>query len=149
MKTSTYKIKGLTNGYIASRDINFNGKTEIELATGLTYDEARKKLVSFLYSDYDSMNVLERCENETDYLKFYHSGLISEMANELGISEEEYFDTHKNQLEIMYQKKCGRFEKFTGPGIYSNGQTSCCLLLADTDDSYEHDSRYYSIVEEI
>ena len=41
----TYKIIGKTNGYIANRDIHFNGKTEITLETGLTLKEAQKKLL--------------------------------------------------------------------------------------------------------
>lgn len=49
----TYKVTGKTNGWIAQRDINFNGKTEINLAENLTLEEAREKLADFFYKDYD------------------------------------------------------------------------------------------------
>jgi hypothetical protein len=48
----TFKITGSTNGYIASRDIIFNGKTQITLATGLSLEQARKKLDDFFLEDY-------------------------------------------------------------------------------------------------
>jgi len=48
----TFKIIAKTNGYIASRDIVFNGKTEVELESNLTYEDAIKKLESFFYDDY-------------------------------------------------------------------------------------------------
>ena len=40
----TYRIIGSTNGYIASRNIEFNGKTEIEIETGLSIEDAKSKL---------------------------------------------------------------------------------------------------------
>ena len=48
----TYKIIGHTNPYIAQRDIHFNGKTTITLATGLTLKDAQKKLLQFFNEDY-------------------------------------------------------------------------------------------------
>ena len=48
----TYKIIGQTNHYIAQRDIHFNGKTTITLATGLTLKEAHQKLLEFFNEDY-------------------------------------------------------------------------------------------------
>lgn len=42
-----YKIVGRTNGWIASRDIHFNGKTEITIESNLTLREAQKKLLDF------------------------------------------------------------------------------------------------------
>ena len=48
----TYKISGHTNGYIASRDINFNGKCDIDFETGLTLKEAQEKLLDFFNEDY-------------------------------------------------------------------------------------------------
>ena len=41
----TYRIKSRTNGYIASRDAAFSGKTEVTITNGLTMKEARKKLL--------------------------------------------------------------------------------------------------------
>lgn len=61
----TYKITGSTNGYIASRDIEFNGKTKITIATNLTLEQAREKLDDFFYSDYDySHDQFETSYNE-------------------------------------------------------------------------------------
>ena len=48
----TYKIIGQTNPYIAQRDIHFNGKTTITLATRLTLKEAQQKLLQFFNEDY-------------------------------------------------------------------------------------------------
>ena len=48
----TYRIIGKTNGWIAQRDIRFNGKTMITLATGLTLKEAHKKMLQFFNEDY-------------------------------------------------------------------------------------------------
>lgn len=48
----TYKIIGHTNPYIAKRDIHFNGKTTITLATGLTLKEAQQNLLQFFNDDY-------------------------------------------------------------------------------------------------
>ncbi len=48
----TYKICGRTNGYIANRDILFNGKCDIDIETGLTLKEAQKKLLDFFNEDY-------------------------------------------------------------------------------------------------
>ena len=40
-----YKIIGRTNPYIAQRDIHFNGKVCIIIASGLTLKEAQQKLL--------------------------------------------------------------------------------------------------------
>lgn len=50
----TYKIIGKTNGYIAQRDINFNGKTEIVIESGLTLKEAQDKLLDMFNEDYET-----------------------------------------------------------------------------------------------
>lgn len=64
----TYKIIGSTNGYIASRDIHFNGKTQIELASGLSLEDAISKLDEFFSEDYgyshDSFEVSYNEETE-------------------------------------------------------------------------------------
>lgn len=49
-----YKITGKTNGYIASRDINFNGKCEIVIESGMTLREAQEKLLDMFNHDYDT-----------------------------------------------------------------------------------------------
>lgn len=53
-KIKKYKITGKTNGYIANRDIHFNGKKEIVIEKGLTLQEAQKKLLKFFNQDYDT-----------------------------------------------------------------------------------------------
>lgn len=52
----TYKITGNTNGYIAARDINFNGKTEIVLKSGLSLKDAQAELLNMFNSDYENEN---------------------------------------------------------------------------------------------
>jgi len=49
-----YKIVGRTNGWIANRDIHFNGKTEITIESNLTLREAQKKLLKLFNKDYDT-----------------------------------------------------------------------------------------------
>ena len=48
-----FKIVGKTNGYIAGRDILFNGKTEITLADNLSLKEAQRKLLSMFNDCYE------------------------------------------------------------------------------------------------
>lgn len=50
----TYRIVGKTNGWIASRDIDFNGKTNITIEEGLTLKEAQEKLMDMFNSDYET-----------------------------------------------------------------------------------------------
>ena len=49
----TYCIKGKTNGYIASRDVDFKGKTEVVFESGLTLREAQKMLLEWANRDLD------------------------------------------------------------------------------------------------
>ena len=49
----TYKIIGRTNGWIAQRDIHFNGNTCITLCSGMTLREAQERLLEFFNKDYD------------------------------------------------------------------------------------------------
>ena len=51
---TTYRIVGKTNGWIASRDFAFNGKTERIFDTGLSLAEAKSKLLCWLNSDYET-----------------------------------------------------------------------------------------------
>ena len=48
----TFKITGRTNGWIAARDLNFNGRTEITLVNGMTLKQAQEKLLDFYNEDY-------------------------------------------------------------------------------------------------
>lgn len=50
----TYSIIGRTNGYIASRDANFNGKTEVVIEEGLSLKEAQRILLDMFNTDYDT-----------------------------------------------------------------------------------------------
>lgn len=53
----TYKITGTTNSYIAQRDITFNGKTSIDLRTGLTLEEALNELADMFSEDHNNYYV--------------------------------------------------------------------------------------------
>lgn len=140
----TYKITASTNPYIASRDIHFNGRTSYVLADNLSFEEAKNKLQDYFREDYDAYYF----SNEDDYLKEYSWPVISEMATQLGIEEEEYFNTHKKQLNVRYEACKSHFEKFEGPGYYSADGGSLVAYLLDSDTSYEYDSRYYTIADE-
>ena len=48
-----YRIIGKTNGWIAARDSQFKGKTEIVIADNLTLKEAQRKLLSMFNDCYD------------------------------------------------------------------------------------------------
>lgn len=50
----TYKITATTNGYIASRDIHFNGRTNYNVVENLTLKEAQSKLTEFFNSDFET-----------------------------------------------------------------------------------------------
>ena len=51
--STTYRIIGNTNSWIAQRDINFAGKTEITIKSGLTLSQAREALLDLFCQDYD------------------------------------------------------------------------------------------------
>ena len=50
----TYRITGKTNGWIAQRDMKFNGKTEITIREHLTLKEAKKLMIDFYNEDYET-----------------------------------------------------------------------------------------------
>ena len=52
-KEKAYKIIATTDGWIASRDIRFKGKTEIVIAEHLTLEEAREELLLMFCKDYE------------------------------------------------------------------------------------------------
>lgn len=48
-----YQITGTTNGWIAQRDLKFNGKTRIIIEKDLTLKESYKELLDMFNSDYE------------------------------------------------------------------------------------------------
>lgn len=48
-----FRIVGITDGWIANRDTQFNGKTEIIVAGNLTLKEAQRKLLSMFNKCYE------------------------------------------------------------------------------------------------
>lgn len=48
-----FRIVGITNGWIAARDSQFNGKTAIIVAGNLTLKEAQRKLLSMFNDCYE------------------------------------------------------------------------------------------------
>lgn len=48
-----FKIVGRTNGWIAKRDTQFKGKTEITITGNLTLKEAQRKLLSMFNECYE------------------------------------------------------------------------------------------------
>ena len=47
-----YRVVGKTNSYIAQRDIQFNGKTEVVFEDNLAKREAQLKVMEFFRMDY-------------------------------------------------------------------------------------------------
>ena len=60
------KITGKTNGWIASRDYRFNGKTEITIAAGLSLKEAQTKLLEMFNDFYEDEDGYEYAETWKD-----------------------------------------------------------------------------------
>lgn len=56
-KEKLYQITGTTNGWIAQRDLKFNGKTKIIIEKDLTLKEAYKKLLDMFNSDYEDEGI--------------------------------------------------------------------------------------------
>lgn len=140
----TYKITGSTNGYIASRDIHFNGRTTYDLAAGLSKDEAIKKLEGFFNEDYPNAN-LYNTEEEFIFDKYYVK--IEDQADAAGMTMEAYFASTAKRWKLYHKLKADRFDVFTKSGYYSSD--SCGCLLAKNGEQYEYDSRYYGINEDI
>ncbi len=135
----TFKIIGKTNGWIASRDIAFNGKTEVEILTGLSESEAKSKLEDFCYDDYSEAVRIDSLE---EFVKEYMiGGFFDYIENESSV--DLYFEKLKKVVVFLWKNK-SLFCRFDGAGIYRNGS----LILELNGNSYEHDSRYYGIVEE-
>lgn len=62
-----FKIIGRTNGWIAARDSQFNGKTEIVIADNLTLKEAQRKLLSMFIECYDAYPTFDDSTRCFDY----------------------------------------------------------------------------------
>lgn len=144
LKMATYKITGQTNGYIANRDIHFNGKTQITLATGLTEDQAKEKLEEFFNSDYPNANYYSFL-SEFIYDIFYPQ--IEEQAWACEMNIDEYYELTKKRWEIYYDNKIDTHLKFQGPGYYSISD-HCGVIFEKGAFAYEYDSRSYGIHEE-
>lgn len=138
-----FKIIASTNGYIAQRDVMFEkGKTKRVLIDNLTDKEAHEKLVSFCQQDYENSYKIETLE---EFVKEFMANNhffsnISDQGN-----EDFYFESTKKRWLFLYEKRKELFFEYTGPGIYENG--NCIMNLED--NSYEYDSRYFSIQEEV
>ena len=139
----TYKITGSTNGYIASRDIHFNGRTTYDLATGLSKEEAIKKLESFFNEDCPNA-IIYNTEDEFIFDKYYVK--IEEQAEAVGETMKEYYEATAKRWKLYHRLKANKFDVFTTPGYYSSD--SCGCLLAKDGEQYEYDGRYYGINEE-
>ena len=51
--STTYRIIGKTNGWIAQRDSAFNGKCEVVFEKGLSLNQAKSKLLNWFNNDYE------------------------------------------------------------------------------------------------
>lgn len=75
-----FRIVGITDGYIAKRDTQFNGKTEIIVASNLTLKEAQRKLLSMFNDCYElncsnwGMAVIARRYRAEGACKTHHNG---------------------------------------------------------------------------
>lgn len=132
-----YTIIASTNGYIAQRDIMFNGCTEKVLLSNLSEQEAHEKLIEFCREDYEFSIKIDSLE---EFIKeFIISGHFDSIENEKNI--DSYFESTKKRWLFLYEKRKEMFFRFDGPGVYENG--NCIMNLYD--NSYEYDSRYFSI----
>lgn len=65
-RSNTFSVIATTNGYIASRDIMFNGNARIVIASGLSLEEAREKLLDLwnerVDDDYQASTIEEAAE---------------------------------------------------------------------------------------
>ena len=62
-----FKIIGRTNGWIAARDSQFKGKTEIDVEKNLTLKEAQRKLLSMFIECYDAYPTFDDSTRCFDY----------------------------------------------------------------------------------
>ena len=139
---STYKIVAKTNGYIASRDAKFNGKTVVVLNENLTIDEANSELMKLLFSKYD---FAEPIFDEYQYVRYCFYSQLEEIAIKLNLDVEKYYFLTQKRWLAYCKLTNHRLHKFTEPGYYSEKM----LIMVIQGTNFEYDSRYYSIEEEI
>lgn len=83
------KIIGKTNGWIASRDCRFNGKTEITIVSGLSLEEAQTKLLEMFNDFYEDEDGYEYAETWEDADKNDRRGKVRLSARD-GLHSFEY-----------------------------------------------------------
>lgn len=140
---TTFKITASTNGYIASRDIHFNGRTSYTVIDGLTEAKAKEKLEEFFCSDYENANFYE---TEEEFIFNMCYGKIEEQAECSGMEIEAYYQVTKKRWLTYFNNKSNSHRKFDGPGYYSPDYWG--RIFGKGADSYEYDSRSYGIYEE-
>jgi hypothetical protein len=145
---TTYKITASTNGYIASRDIHFNGRTSYTVIDGLTHEKALEKLNDFCLSDYSDENATIITTKE-QLIKEGFWGTIQTQADACEMEFDSYFELTAKRWNLFYDKKTNRiFGGFKGAGVYRSNGEELVLEKTLTDNSYSYDSRGYSIEED-
>jgi hypothetical protein len=139
----TYKITGNTNGYIAARDINFNGKQKVTIATDLTHEQATAKLEQFFNKDYENAVLIE---SENEWLMNRYFGMIEEQATACNMTIEDYFEKTAKRWKYYSDNTVKNYMKYEGEGYYDMTNYGGRLFKSG-DESYEYDSRYYRIEE--
>lgn len=104
----TYCIIGRTNGWIAQRDIAFNGKSEVIFKKGLSLKEARKILLDWFNDDYDlgcrNLGSAMNSKAGQDYLCRYSDGTYSyQWDSRYYVIEEEDSWTYNYLVELNGQ----------------------------------------------
>lgn len=140
-----FKIIASTNGYIASRDVHFNGRTSYTVVGGLTEDEAIDKLNDFCLSDY-SHEAARVISTKDELIKESFWGIIETQAEACDMDFDAYFALTVKRWNLYFDLKTDKiFGGFHGAGIYrSNGQ-ELVLEKTLTNDSYSYDSRYFCV----
>ena len=118
-----YKIIGRTNGWIASRDIHFNGKTEITIESNLTLREAQKKLLDFFNEDYDTYYQnwgLVRCNHHNETTSFSDGTRSYEY-------DSRYFSIEEDNEERWYSSSYYAVDEDVDP--------DCDYFIAENDDA--------------
>lgn len=141
----TFKITASTNGYIASRDIHFNGRTSYTVIDGLTEEEAISKLNDFCLDDYQN-EAARIIYSKEELIKESYWGIIETQADACEMDFDTYFALTVKRWNVYYDLNTDKiFGGFRGAGIYrSNGEE---LVMEKTlnDDSYDYDSRGYKV----
>lgn len=105
----TYKIIGKTNGWIASHDINFNGKTYIIIDKGLSLRDAQKK-------------ILDMCNK--DYWTTYQNWGLARMNNNCTYSH------HDGTRGYEYNSRYFEIEEENEPSVFrAEGKDGTCLYI--------------------